>query len=317
MNTTATLFASLLLLAGQAPTESDGSFEPLPNFVVTPIYEVRVPAREQGALTALEADRGDVVQEGQLLGRVDDSDARIRKAIAENELQAAKAEAESDAELQAAIATIGVAKAEYEGSKETVALVENAISEFELRRNELTYVRSRYQADTTRVKYEVAQITRSMREAQLEAVKNEIERREIVSPISGVITDRHHQVGEWAQAGEPIYSVVHMDRLRVEGTLDADFLTPEEIALRPSITIYVKTPKTAENPRGEVRFEGTIDFISQEVDPSGEFLVSAEFDNPRKTTAETVQWAVRPGLEARITLDSELMKLIHQRRPQR
>lgn len=317
MNTTGTLLASLLLLAGQVGGESEGPPARLGGFVVAPIHDVKVPAREQGALVELEADKGDVVEKDQVLGHVDDSDALIRRAIAENELKAAAAEAESDAELQAAIATIGVAKAEYEGSQETVELVENAISEFELRRNKLTYERSGYQADTARVKYEVARITRSMRQAQLEAVKNEIRRRQIVSPISGVITDRHHNAGEWAQAGEPIYNVVRMDRLRVEGTLSAADLTPEEIVSNSAITIYVETPKTSENPRGEVKFEGTIDFVSQEVDPSGEFLISAEFDNPRKTVGDAVLWAVRPGLDASVTLHSELMKLMYERRRQR
>ena len=60
-----------------------------------------------------------------------------------------------------------------------------------------------------------------------------MKRRQIESPIAGVIAERYHNVGEWAQAGEPIYRVVHMDRLRVEGMLNVADLTPEEIASRP------------------------------------------------------------------------------------
>lgn len=315
MNTIATLSASLLLVAGQLGQGTDGPPERLANFVVSPIYEVQVPAREKGALIELVAEKGDVVQEDQVLGRVDDSDAQIRKRIAENEYKAARTKAESDADLQAAMATIGVAKAEYEGSKETRELVKNAVSEADLRRKKLTYERSRYQADTARVKYEVSQITEGMRQAQLDAVENEIKRRKIVAPLSGVITDRHHNVGEWAQAGEPIYRLIHMDRLCVEGTLNAADLTPREIQQYPSVTVFVRTPKTAENPRGEVKIEATIDYVSQEVDHSGEFLISAEFDNPRtRSSEETVQWLARPGLDAEVRLHDELMKRLYERR---
>ena len=46
-------------------------------------------------------------------------------------------------------------------------------------------------------------------------------------------------------------------------------------------------------------FEGTIDFVNPVVDPSGEFLIHAEFDNPRKPNG---QWRVRPGLDAEIVI---------------
>jgi multidrug efflux pump subunit AcrA (membrane-fusion protein) len=276
-----------------------------------------VPARESGALTVLDARKGQVVIRGQVLGRVDDSDAQIRKVIADNELKVAEATAASDAELQAAVATIGVAKAEWEGSVRTRAMADNAISEYQVRRDKLTYDRSEYQAETARVEHEINQLTRGARMAQLEAVENEIQRRQIEAPIDGVVIDRFHNVGEWAQPGEPIYRVVHMDRLRVEGMISASDLTPEELTARPEITFYVKVPRTAENPRGEIELRAKIDFINQVVDQSGEFLISAEFDNPRKETGSTVQWAVRPGLEAEAVLDSELMRLMQQRRQQR
>ncbi len=315
MNVTATVLAALLLVAGQA--EADNTPTRLANFVVSPIYDVRVPAREPGALAALDVRKGQVVKAGQVMGRVDDSDAKVRKVIAENELKVAETQAASDADLKAAIATIGVAQAEWEGSKKIKSVVDDAVSEFQVRRDKLTYERSKYNADTTKVEYEVSQLTRGMRLAQLEAVNNEIKRRQIEAPIEGVVMERYHNIGEWAQAGEPIYRVVHMDRLRIEGMLNAADLTPEEIAAKPSVTIYVKTPRMKGNERGEVVFKAKIDFISQVVDHSGEFLISAEFDNPRTVNGETVQWSVRPGLEAEASLDPELMKTLHERRMKR
>ena len=182
MNVTATLLASLLLVAGQARPGRPA--ERLGNFVVTPIYDVRVPAREPGALVALDARKGQVVE-----ARSESWDAwtipmrRSARLIAENELKVAEAQAASDAELKAAVATIGVAKAEWEGSEEIKSAVDDAVSEFQVRRDKLTYERSKYQAETAEVEHEVNQLTRGMRMAQLQAVENEIKRRQIEAPI--------------------------------------------------------------------------------------------------------------------------------------
>jgi multidrug efflux pump subunit AcrA (membrane-fusion protein) len=115
----------------------------------------------------------------------------------------------------------------------------------------------------------------------------------ITSPIDGVVVDKFHDAGEWAQAGEPVYRIVQMDRLRVEGMLNADVYAPEDVLGSP-----VRIIVTIARGRQE-EFQGTIDFANQVVDPSGEFLIHAEFDNPRKPNG---QWSVLPGLEAEIEI---------------
>ncbi len=302
MNTTATLLASVLLVTGQAaeqPAAGPGTAVKISNFVVTLIYDVRVPAREPGVLNAIDKERGQIVSKNDILGSVDDSDAQMRRVIAENELKSAETQAASDAALKAARATIGVAKAEYEGSLDIRSRSLNAVSEYELRRQKLTAERSEYEAEKAEVDFEVAQLTRGVRIAQLQAVENEIKRRQIESPIDGVIVERYHNAGEWAQAGEPIYRIVHMDRLRVEGMLHASKFMLGEIAGRP-VKIEVTVTKDEDGTRRHVEeFAGRIDFVSPVVDPSGEFLVHAEFENPRKPNG---QWRVRPGLDAEVTI---------------
>jgi RND family efflux transporter MFP subunit len=294
MNALALVLAPAVLWgqAAQPPDPSTASAVRLSRFVVTTIYDVRVPAREAGMLTQLEGQKGQEVRVDDMLGRIDDSDALVRKIIAENELQVADTQAASDANLKAAEATVGVAQAEYEQSRRIRQRVDDAISEFELRRSKLQHERSIHQAANATVEHEVNQYTRGMRLAQLEAVNNELQRRMILAPLNGVIVDRFHHVGEWAQAGEPIFRIVHMDRLRVEGMLSADRFMPEEVQGSP-VKIHVSTP------RGIEEFDATIDFVSPVVDPSGEFLIHAEFDNPRKPNG---QWSVRPGLSAEVTI---------------
>lgn len=296
MNMTAAVLASLLLLgpqAAQPPRSQHATEGRLDKFVVTLIEDVQVPAREPGVLVALDARKGQLVRKDEVLGHVDDSDAQIRKLIATSELKAAETQAASDANLKAAEKTVGVALAEYEGNRRIKERSENAVSEFELRRTLLTHERSVFQAETARVEYEVAQHTRSKAAAQLQAVENEISRRAITSPVDGVVVDKYHNVGEWAQAGEPVYRIVQMDRLRVEGMLRAADYLPEDVAGNP-VRIIVTTSEGSQE-----EFTGTVDFVNPVVDPSGEFLIHADFDNPRKPNG---QWRVRPGLDAEIVI---------------
>lgn len=295
MSTPITLVAALWLMTGPetgAAIPADATAAKLPNFVVTLIEDVRVPAREAGVLVALDAEKGELVQQGEVLGRVDDSDAQVRKLMADSELKSAQEQAASDANVKAAEATIGVALAEYEGSRKIKQRAEQAVSDFELRRYQLTHERSVYQAEAARVEYAMAQFARSKAAAQLQAVENEIGRRVITSPIEGVVVDKFLHAGEWAQAGQPIYRIVQMGRLRVEGMIPATRFMPEDVTGRP-IKILVKTPE------GSEEFQATVSFVSPVVDPSGEFLIHADFDNPRKANG---QWRVRPGLDAEVVI---------------
>jgi multidrug resistance efflux pump len=297
MNATAALLASVILVAAQPakqPNAQNVTDKRLDKFVVTLIEDVQVPAREPGVLVALDAKKGQLVNKDDVLGRIDDSDAQIRKLMADSELKSTQEQAASDANLKAAEATIGVALAEYDGSRRIKERAEQAVSEFELRRLQLTHERSVYQADNARVEYAVAQHARNKAAAQLQAVENEISRRIVTSPINGVVVDKFRNVGEWAQAGEPIYRIVQMDRLRVEGMLKVTEYMPEDVAGSP-VKIFVITSQGHQ----EEEFDATIDFVNPVVDPSGEFLIHAEFDNPRKPNG---QWRVRPGLDAEIMI---------------
>jgi multidrug efflux pump subunit AcrA (membrane-fusion protein) len=292
MNIVAGMLVSLMMAAQQAAPAAPGASAEIvfDDFVVTAIEDVRVPAREPGVLIELTAKKGAEVKLGEQLGRIDDSDAQARKLIAESEYSGAKTEAASEANVKAAEATVGVAMAEYQGSRKIIDKEPNAISEFELRRQFLTHEKSRYQADTAKVEFAIAQFTRDAKKAQLQAVENEISRRLVTAPLTGVIVEKYHSVGEWAQAGEPLYRVVQMDRLRVEGMVRAKEFTVKGLE-GCAAKVLVSTPDGVEE------FDARIDFASPVVDASGEFLIHADFENSRKPNGE---WRARPGLDAEI-----------------
>ena len=74
MNTTATLLAVLMIAVGQ--TSSEGTSDRLGNFVVTPHLRCSRTGSRARCTGGAGRQKGQVVEEGQILGRVDDSDAR-------------------------------------------------------------------------------------------------------------------------------------------------------------------------------------------------------------------------------------------------
>ena len=60
-----------------------------------------------------------------------------------------------------------------------------------------------------------------MAEAEVQAAEANLERRRITAPLDAVVVELSRHEGEWAQVGDPVMRLVRIDRLRVEGFLNA------------------------------------------------------------------------------------------------
>jgi multidrug efflux pump subunit AcrA (membrane-fusion protein) len=86
-----------------------------------------------------------------------------------------------------------------------------------------------------------------------------------------------------------------MDRLRVEGFLTADKFAPHEVAgAQVQITVQLAAGDSQ-------ALTGKIDFVSPEVEASGDFRVYAEVEN--RPGRGGYAWLLRPGTEADMTIE--------------
>src|SRR5207253_10136605 len=93
-------------------------------------------------------------------------------------------------------------------------------------------------------------------------------------------------------AGETVLQVIRIDRLRVEGFLNATEVGPEEVANRPvAVEVQIAGGRTA-------RFTGKVVFISPLVQAGDKYRVRAEVEN--RTEAGTP--VLRPGMTATMTI---------------
>ena len=275
-----------------APANAESAYI-LDNCLITIIDEVQLPAREAGVLTELEVREGQLVTESQKVAQIEDDKPQAQLELAKLEFHVAKAQYENDVDeryytMAARLARIDVQDAETANRK-----VDNAISDFEMRRRTLTWERSKLQIEQAQRDKKIAVMNAGIAAQKVKVAQNEIDRRQVIAPFTGVVAETYPHKGEWVSPGQPIMRILRMDRLRVEGFVKAGDFSPSEIYGK---TVTVEVHLAA----GRIeRFPGTIGFVSPDVEASGEYRVWTEIRN----RAQGDFYLVNPGLSARMHIN--------------
>ncbi len=262
----------------------------LQSVLVTLIEEREVPAQELGVLSVLDIREGDLVEEGAVLGLVDESEAKLAATQAEIEVDIAKAKVDSDIHVRFAEKSLEVAEAELRRATEAVEKYDKSISATEIDRLQLAAQRSQLEVEQAEHNHSISRFELRAKENQLKIAEHQLDRHRILAPISGVVVQLFRKQGEWVKPGDPVVRILRMNRLRAEGYLDSNLLT-ENLAGRP-VTLTVVLPG-----RTPATFTGSLVFISPEISPvDGQVRVWAEIDNP--------ELLLRPGLKGTLTIQA-------------
>lgn len=187
--------------------------------------EVRLTAREPAAVTQVPVHEGDHVAAGALLVQMDDDEARALVLQAEAAL--AQAEAQSTqvrtVTSKTAAAALDQARAQREEA-ERVHVRDQALfeagtltsAEADEARTALTVARSRERTAELQaaavskrgVEWQAAVAARMFAEAGLLAARERVERLRVLAPAAGLVTSRAIEVGEVAQPGTDLVTLV-------------------------------------------------------------------------------------------------------------
>ncbi len=260
--------------------------------LVSLVEDVQVPAREAGALATIDIVEGEFVSAGQLLATIDDRQPKLAKVAAELERDAALTKAEDDIEVRFSEAALAVAAADLQRALAIEAKSPGGVAEQEIQKLRLAKHRDELQIDRSKLEMRVAKMNADVHQASVQAADDAVARRQIVSPIDGVVVTLFHERGEWVNAGEAVLQVIRIDRLRVEGFLSASEHAPEDVAGRPvSVDVPLAGNRTA-------RFAGQVVYISPIVQAGGKYRVRAEVANK----SEHGHPILRPGMAATMTI---------------
>lgn len=260
----------------------------LPDCLVYLVEDIQVPALEAGPLVRIDVKEGAVVEQGQVLAQLDDSQPKLLKQSAEVERDAAIAKASDDIDVRFAEATLAYSNAELQRLLAVERKSAGSITVQEVEKAKLARHRDELQIEKSKLDMKVAKMTADKHQADVQAADLSVARRQIVAPITGEVATVYHEQNEWVNAGEPVVQVVRMDRLRVEGFVAATELNVDEIAGKQVIV-------EVELARGRrERFSGAVTYISPLVTAGGKYRVRAEVQNRLASD----EWLLRPGSAA-------------------
>lgn len=254
---------------------------------VSPLNDVDVPAEAQGVIRILQVDEGRTVIAGEPLATIDDREAQINKDLAKIELEKATEQAANDVRIRYAREDAKVSASELDAARTANQRQPGTFGEAEMRKMRLQLSRSTLGIEQAELDQKDFIYARKSNKVKLRAAEDEIGRRNIEAPFTGIIVDIQARKGEWVNPGDPLLRLVQMDRLSIDG-----FLNVKEDRGR----VEKGMPVIATVNTGAEKFEtqGKVSFISPLIQAGGNFRVRVEVENTQKDG----QWMLRPGLPA-------------------
>jgi RND family efflux transporter MFP subunit len=252
------------LWAHAEPVEFDGLIEP------KQVVELGSPV--PGVLESVNADRGDMVKEGQVL-------ATLQSGVEKATMDLARARAEFEGTIQSR-------KAELEFA------IRNRERRRELYEKKALPFQDWDEVETKRIVAELAlnEATESKRVAEMDYKRAQevYKRMTIRSPLTGVVVERQLFSGEYVE-NNPIMKVAQIDPLYVEVVLTVDKLGLAKVGMEAAVR--------PESPVGGL-YKAKVTVVDKVVDAaSGTFGVRLELPNP--------DYRLPPGLKCKVIFQKE------------
>lgn len=232
---------------------------------------VQVMSRINGRLQSVLVDRGDLVEQGQLLAVVEDDDLQqqVRRARAVR---------------QVTVAALNREKTTYENLKkqadryaELYELGIIAAQEYENRQSEV---------EVAKANVELAQAELEQSEAAIGELEIQLQQTRIYSPLTGFVGMRHLDPGAMAAANTAIVTVLDISRVKTIVSVIESALSELRSGLPATVLVDAFPGRS---------FSGQVNRISPQVDPeTRSAAVEVQIANP--------DLLLKPGMFARVKI---------------
>lgn len=228
------------------------------------------------------------------------ADIAIRQAM--NESLVSKAELDraeaARKEFRSSISDQQLAKLRLARDQDLIKLEkanhDQAIDELRSRSKEALVEQQQVAIDRLRHELSEASSARGVAELTIESLRRAVSiaeqrlaKSQLKAPLNGIVVEQLRHTGEWVEAGDPVFRIIRLDLLLVEGYADARQV--------PQSVRGSKVVVHCEEGDNRVSVEGKVVFVSPEIDPvSQQVQIRAEIPNPTLT--------LRPGQSARMII---------------
>jgi len=257
-------------------------------------FDIEIAAQDAGLIETLNVREGSQVKKGELLVKLDTTEAEMKKEVATFRKEKAQVEANNTIRVEYAKKTSAVSKQEYVNAEEANRRAGKFIfSSGEVRRLKLAWEQAQLQIQNEDFNSQLAALEVKVQDAEVRAAEKDIARHQLKAPFDGQVEKVFRQSDEWAQQGEPILRLVRYDEMIVKGGLiSADKYDPAEIENRP-VTVRVALARGR-----EIELTGKVFRVASEVDAFNRYEVFARVPNQRQNG----HWVLLDAQRAAMTI---------------
>ena len=224
--------------------------------VIEPYQLVKLASPVVGVIARLDVDRGDVVRQGQIVGKLADG-------VEEAMLVLAKARATNEYVSKSHEARLQLFRSKH---KRLNDLYSKAIS------SQASLEEADAEAKVAEQQLKEAELNREVAKLEIRHAEEVLKQRTLISPIDGVVVERLLVPGEYRNEQSPILSLAQIDPLRVEVYVP--------IAYYGQIGTGSKAEVRPEKPVGDI-FTAIVTVVDRVLDAaSGTFGVRLALPNP-------------------------------------
>jgi macrolide-specific efflux system membrane fusion protein len=288
------MFVTLLLASGTLVAGAEDQIS-IDSALLQLVEQVDVPARVSGILSAVEVLEGDVVSAGAKLARLDVEESTLLYRRAAVELELSSEKARNDVSLRSAQKALSFARSEFGRVDRAATELPGSVSQSQLEEKRLKAEQAELDLEQAKHEARLNHLTEKLKKQELELGKHQIDVRQILAPVNGVVVEVVRHAGEWVEPGDKVVRIVRIDRLRAEGLIHVRHATADLKGSAATVSVTLPGSEKLQCP-------GEVVFVSPEVNPVNDLVrISVEFANPENR--------LKPGLRAKISIPSDKVGL--------
>ncbi len=279
---------------------------------------VAVVPKMAGELISLTVEKGDQVQKGQVIGKINDRDLRTSLQLQQAALEARKAALDvALADKKSAQSTLtnrqtidlNSIQVDWEDAKKslerTKALYESgAVSKVDYeaavtreQKLKLQYEQAQQNIEQAEIGIEKAGIGIESAQAQVKQAEISVKQAQdaladaaIIATQSGEIVEVNAEVGDTVGQQSPLVTIVSLDPIIIEATVSSNQLNLFKKGAKINVDISVLNKQV----------EGVVSYISPVANQSGLYTVEAKINNANKE--------IKPGMIGKFVIDQVIVK---------
>ena len=259
----------------------------LKNTILKPTQTVSVAAGVAGVIESVLVTEGDIVSVDQTIVRIRCDDAKLNHERAKLALETASAKATRDVDIRLAEKSAQVAEQELGRTLKANSLAADTYPANEVDRYRLMFERSKIEIERFKLDQRLAILAKKQAEIEFKQTQQAIDRHTIASSTQAMVVSVEKHAGEWVDPNSKMLELMSIDRLRVEGFVDANDALELKKGQPANVTIMVsKTPHS---------IQGKVVFVSPTANPAnGQVRVFIEVENQHAR--------FRPGMAVTATI---------------